>query len=261
MTKAEGQKKVVSLARSELGYREGSNNWTKYAADALISRLYGWVPQNQPWCATFINWLFLTAFGWEIGSKILYGGSAACSVAAQNFKSAGAFFRTPEIGDQAFYYSGSGINHTGLVVEITGNSFTAIEGNYSDKVSLVRHQITSSDIAGFGRPKWSLVGDVPDPDTGSKPQGQENPEPKWKMCAAQLPVLKRGGSGAPVERMQTLLIGRGYYCGGPKISGREYPDGDFGPATEVAVKDVQLAAGITRDGVVGQDTWQALIIT
>ena len=75
----------------------------------------------------------------------------------------------------------------------------------------------------------------------------------------ELPELRQGDTGTPVERLQTLLISRGYYCGGRSYGGREQPDGEFGPATEVAVKDLQLSAGISQDGVVGSDTWSALI--
>lgn len=89
-------------------------------------------------------------------------------------------------------------------------------------------------------------------DTAATPQ---------QLCTAQLPVLLQGDKGVAVERLQTLLIGRGYYCGGRRYSGRELPDGDFGPATAVAVRDVQLAAEIARDGIVGADTWAALIRT
>ena len=74
-----------------------------------------------------------------------------------------------------------------------------------------------------------------------------------------MPELREGDTGVPVERLQTLLIGRGYYCGGRSYGGREQPDGEFGPATTVAVNDLQLASGICQDGVVGSDTWSALI--
>lgn len=272
MTISEAKAKLVTAARAELGYREGANNWTKYAEDPGIQRLYGWKPQNQPWCCTFVNFCFLATFGYDLGSRLTFGGSAACRNAADLYKAADQFVHFPSVGDQAFYYSGGAINHTGIVVRVDGTVFEAIEGNYSDRVSSVKHNIGDGSVAGFGRPCWKIVETAADPspeapkdpdqsaggtvsgsDTADDSAGQTIP------CPVVLPMLRQGSAGVPVERMQTLLIGRGYYCGGRLYSGREQPDGEFGPATEIAVRDLQAAAGISQDGVVGSDTWTALI--
>ena len=54
-------------------------------------------------------------------------------------------------------------------------------------------------------------------------------------------------------------IPRGYACGGRKVLGRETPDGDFGPATEKAVRDFQAKTALEPDGEVGEDTWERLL--
>lgn len=41
--------------------------------------------------------------------------------------------------------------------------------------------------------------------------------------------------------------------------GRETPDGDFGPATEKAVRDFQNQKGLESDGEIGPDTWKPLL--
>lgn len=156
MTIQEAKQKLVSLARSQVGYHEGVNNQNKYADDPRITSLYGWNVQNQPWCCTFVNWCFLNAFG-TIGGQMTYGGSAACSAQANLYKANGAFTQSPAVGDQIFFYSGGGINHTGIVVEVNGGSIRTVEGNYSDKVSLCTYTAGNSVIAGYGRPKWNLA--------------------------------------------------------------------------------------------------------
>ena len=57
-------------------------------------------------------------------------------------------------------------------------------------------------------------------------------------------VLKRGSTGATVVALQKAL--------------RITADGSFGPATEAAVKAVQLGAKLSQTGVVGTLTWKAV---
>lgn len=67
------------------------------------------------------------------------------------------------------------------------------------------------------------------------------------------PTLKRGMSGAKVKEAQELLITQG--CALPKYGA----DGQFGDETENAVKDYQLRENLTVDGVIGKNTWAALL--
>ncbi len=59
----------------------------------------------------------------------------------------------------------------------------------------------------------------------------------------KLPVLQFGSKGIDVEYLQKLL----------------FVDGIFGKVTEQAVKDFQKDNGLDVDGIVGSDTWAALI--
>jgi len=242
MTITEAKQKLVDLAQSQVGYREGPNNYNKYADDPKVIQLYGWCPQNQPWCCTFVNWCYLNAFGYNIGSRLTYGGTAACSNSAQLFKNNGAFVHMPEVGDQVFFYSGGGINHTGIVVRVDGSMITTIEGNYSDKVSLVQHNIGNSDVAGFGRPCWNIVDGTSDdelPDVEPvKPQRRS--------------ILRKGMSGEDVRELQEELIQAGYDVG------PDGADGEYGNNTYRAVLAFQKDHGLEVDGIAGPQTWEAL---
>ncbi|MFJ8958288.1 peptidoglycan-binding protein [Lentzea sp. NPDC102401] len=66
------------------------------------------------------------------------------------------------------------------------------------------------------------------------------------------PNVKEGQNGATVLTAQHLLRHRGY-----NISA----DGDFGPATEAAVKQFQTANGLSSDGQIGPNTWPKLIVS
>ena len=242
MTIEQAKQDIVALARSQLGYHEGPDNYNKYADDPKIVKLYGWCPQNQPWCCTFANWCFLNVFGYNIGSKLTYGGAAACSSSANLFRNHGAFVYTPNVGDQAFFNVSGGINHTGIVVDVQGTLFTTVEGNYSDKVSLVQHNVGASDVAGFGRPCWKIVegaGDIPDDPP------QPDPAPASR-------ILRKGMSGEDVRQLQETLIKLGYDVG------PDGADGDFGNNTYKAVVQFQKDVGLDPDGQVGPLTLAAL---
>lgn len=65
-------------------------------------------------------------------------------------------------------------------------------------------------------------------------------------------ILKNGKSGADVKELQTILVSLGYSCG-------DYgADGDFGDATEMAVKKFQKANKLDVDGEVGSKTLATL---
>jgi peptidoglycan hydrolase-like protein with peptidoglycan-binding domain len=67
---------------------------------------------------------------------------------------------------------------------------------------------------------------------------------------ADLPTLRQGSRGDAVKGLQNALTARGYDPG--------QLDGVFGPATTEAVKQFQSDFGLEEDGIVGQNTWQAL---
>lgn len=65
-------------------------------------------------------------------------------------------------------------------------------------------------------------------------------------------TLRNGSEGEDVKAMQTNLIRLGYDCG------KWGADGDFGDATEQALKKFQEEHGLTADGVYGEKTREAL---
>lgn len=65
------------------------------------------------------------------------------------------------------------------------------------------------------------------------------------------PTLTIGTIGQDVARLQRLLVEL-------KILDFQRIDGEFGTATQSAVKDFQTGEGLTVDGIVGPQTWAKL---
>jgi hypothetical protein len=77
------------------------------------------------------------------------------------------------------------------------------------------------------------------------------PIPTWQENIMQaLPQLQQGATGSMVDTVQGLCIGRGIDVA---------VDGNFGPQTDTAVRALQAAGHITVDGIVGPQTWAALL--
>lgn len=168
--------KVIAVAAAEIGYKEkasnsqlddktanaGNKNYTKYARDfdQKYPQWYNGKKNGFAWCDMFVDWCFLTAFGYAKALKLLcqpeksYG--AGCTFSAGYYKQKGQFYTSdPKPGDQIFFGTSiSDCSHTGIVEKVDGSKVYTIEGNTSDQVARRSYALTSSKIVGYGRPKY-----------------------------------------------------------------------------------------------------------
>lgn len=264
MTIDRAKNKLVLTATAELGYQEGPNNWNRYAAMPEITQLLGWSAQNAYWCNTFVNAIFIKAFGLKVGAEMIYqpigGGSVLCRASADFFKAAGAWIprgRTPDPGDVFFKLINGKIDHMGIVTRVTGGSVITVEGNSSDMVAERVYSVQDGSIAGYGRPRWELAAGaedmivpangVPDINVEDKPA-----EPVSRTYLLRLPYLRRGDEGPAVRAAQRVLISCKCGCG------PDGADGDFGQNTEKAVLKFQVGNRLAPDGIIGPETGAAL---
>ena len=100
------------------------------------------------------------------------------------------------------------------------------------------------DLAGWGTPLDPLAFGILD-DTDE--------QITLSRVAVDRPLLRYGDNRSPlaVRELQVLLSFRGYFTG--EI------DGVFGAKTRAAVKAFQTAKGLVADGIVGSNTWTALL--
>lgn len=258
MTIEAAKQKLINWCRSQIGYHEVGDNNTKYADADYDTRLYGFDMHGQPWCDYFVDYAFIINFGYALGTAMTYqnpNGSAACAVSASYYKQHGAFFHEPEIGDQIFFYSGGGINHTGIVEDVSGSSVITIEGNSSDSVKRNTYNIKNPNIAGYGRPIWNLVDNV-DIEELNEASEEENVLTKTEVRTMQgkyplLTIVLKNEQREDVKALQCLL----------KLRGNDSidVDGFYGKETESAVMEYQSKVGLLSDGECGKDTWYSLI--
>lgn len=266
MTITEAKNKLVAWANTQVGYTETGDNWNKYAP--LWTEAGGWNAQNQPWCDVFVDCGFIECFGLDLASKLTYqpkgGFSALCSASANYYKANGAWFSTPAVGDQAFFNVSGGINHTGIVVAVTGGVITCVEGNSSDAVRKNNYNLGISYIAGFGRPNWDIFSSNSTPSVSvgenTKPSAPEQPKVETCSVTVTLPIIEYGDASMWVKLMQTALIGKGFNCGWYGA------DGEYGQQTKIALFQFQQKnadqCGLTDgkpDCICGKATWKKLL--
>jgi hypothetical protein len=267
MTENELRERVCSQAKSWLGRKEADGTHRViidvYNSITPLPRGYR-MSYGDPWCAAFVS-----AVGqvWNM-TEILYP-ECACDPMIELYKAHGRWMEddgyTPKPGDVIFYDwqdSGAGDNagssdHVGLVVAVDGSRITIIEGNCADSVCYQYRQVNGRYIRGYGLPDYASMADgEEDQEPIVVEPGDDNTVPAVQAGIAyqvQLPLLINGCRGCCVESAQLLMIGKGYSVG-PWGA-----DGDFGYATEAAVKAFQVAHGLEIDGEIGGETWAALL--
>lgn len=246
---------LIDWGYSQLGYHEGDNNWNKYAEIMdKVKDFYNGIKQNQPYCDVWYDCGCYVCYGREAALYLTCqpekSCGAGCRFSAEYYQAKGRFFKSnPETGDQIFFGTGwDNVYHTGMVVKVENGIVTTIEGNTSDMVAERQYPLNSPKIFGYGRPRWDG-------------EGAPAPTPVvTKLYNVQLPLLKEGSVGGYVKTAQTLLIARGYSCGGKKpLLGEEKADGEFGQKTSEAVAAFQKDNGLLADRELGGDTWSVLL--
>ncbi len=228
----------------------GSNNYTCFNRDYCATKVAGG-SINMQWCAAFVSMCFVYEFGLEKAQELLCKNLHCYTpYGAQYFKDKGRYIKRgqglPKRGDVVFFYSSSKgrIGHVGIVYNVSGNTVYTIEGNTSGANYLVTngggvkkksYSLGSSYIDGYGRPTYDDVDN-----DGFKPLELGDR------------TLRKGDCGVDVKELQQTLLTLKYNLG------KYGADGDFGSATEGAVKAFQKDEGLEVDGVFGPASWEKL---
>ena len=142
---------LVEVARTQVGYHEGTNNYTKYNVWFGSLNGYGY---NYAWCQTFVAWCANQA---GIPTSMIPRVSGTVS-GMDFFKKNGTWKDagiTPEKGDIIYLHSKSSSGyHVGIVADVSGGQIFTIEGNSSDRVAERSYSVGNSSIVGYGCPEY-----------------------------------------------------------------------------------------------------------
>lgn len=111
----------------------------------------------------------------------------------------------------------------------------------------------TADVDGDGRVS---ISDVSELSALLAEQKKEDTKKEEKTVQVELKQIRKGSYCAEVKTVQRLLNALGYKGSNGKAL---TVDGDFGTNTDYAVRSFQKAERLSVDGIVGKDTWSALL--
>ena len=263
--------KVILIAKNEEGYLEkksnnqldnktanaGSANYTKYWRD--IKPDY----QGQPWCAAFISWCFMKAFGLDNAKKLLkHWPYVYCPTLGKLF----ARNANPKIGDVVIFYHNGTFTHTGLVTAVIGDRFYTIEGNTSGASGIIANgggvcakSYLNSQMPGtkFCTPDYSIVSNAVNKpsDINKIPSNTIQTGEKYMFNPE---TVKAGDKNTSVLLLQEILRARGFKGkNGKALKLTWTADAN----TIYALKAYQESRKevLEVDGICGPATWKDLI--
>lgn len=263
--------KVILIAKNEEGYLEkksnnqlddktanaGSTNYTKYWRD--IKPDY----QGQPWCAAFISWCFMKAFGLDNAKKLLkHWPYVYCPTLGKLFTRNA----NPKIGDVVIFYHNGMFTHTGLVTAVIGDRFYTIEGNTSGASGIIANgggvcakSYLNSQMPGtkFCTPDYSIVSNAVNKpsDINKIPSNTIQTGEKYMFNPE---TVKAGDKNTSVLLLQEILRARGFKGkNGKALKLTWTADAN----TIYALKAYQESRKevLEVDGICGSATWKDLI--
>lgn len=230
---------IVSEAKKEIGYKEGRNNYNKFAIEANAL----WV-QYQAWCGTFNVAIYKRA-GINL-LKIISNPFYVPTIYAEG-RAKGIWVDTPyiEAGDLVLYeFNNDSLrDHTGIsiggITTVEGNTSNGQSGSQADGGGVFKRNRSSATKRGALSLRLMAQ---------KYPQAFNNKVPTIKLNIWESSNTIKGLTTAQVKDIQSKLIKAGYNLGSYGA------DGSYKKATTTAVIAFQKKYKLTADGVAGTNT-------
>ena len=248
--------------------------------DRALGRAYGskWIGHKVADCSGLFSWSFH-----QLGGTMYHGSHTMflkwCSAKGELKNGKRTDFAALKPGTAVFVWDGRKYTHVGLYVG--GDTVIEAQGT---KAGVTTSKVTASKWTHWGEltgvvydagqctmnNEQCIMMDTDAFDSACQPQSQQchsehSEESPSSPCPSEPrechserseesspPLLRRGSKGESVRDVQRLLQGKGYDLGPCGV------DGDFGSATEKAVRQFQADHGLAADGIVGPETRAAL---
>ena len=207
--------------------------------DRAQGRKYGskWIGHTVADCSGLFSWAFRQLGGYMYhGSDTMY--RKYCTQKGELKKGRRTDGGALKPGTAVFVWNGKKYSHVGLFI---GN------GTVIEAMGTI-NGVTTTKVSASKWTHWGELTGVDYSSTGAADSVSPDPAP----VAGGRATLRKGSKGQAVTEMQTMLDKLGYDLGSCGV------DGDFGRATEAAVKSFQSDHRLTVDGICGPATWAEL---
>jgi hypothetical protein len=214
-------------------------------ADRANSRKYGskWIGHRVADCSGLFSWSFKQLGGYMYhGSDTMY--RKYCVANGELRSGARTDGQGLKPGTAVFVWKEAKKKYTHVGLYVGNGKVIEAKG--------AQEGVTTSRITDS---KWTHLGELKGVDyTGEQPAPVPAPsdDTGFPSVTPWRPTIRKGNVSSVVKEMQTMLDKLGYNLG---ICGI---DGDYGKATEAAVKEFQRDHQLVVDGVCGPMTWDAL---
>lgn len=262
------RRKVVDIAKKDLGAKEYSERHEAIIRDFNRIPGMGGMKDSWPWCAATVS-----VWGWRAGLTDIYYPSASCNAMIQKYIDHGRWVEDdayiPKPGDLIMYdwqalthgdCKGEA-DHVGLITGIGSGNIYVIEGNRKNAVDTRIIPFDWRYIRGFCVPDFASVADgkierdwtkalqeALNVSYGLRLAVDGSAGPLTRQAIDHHYLWKRPGKpivNAHVSWLQSALN---------ELGADLEVDGSFGPATDAALKRFQASAGIDADGYAGVQT-------
>ena len=221
--------------------------------DRALGRAYGskWIGHKVADCSGLFSWAFR-----QLGGQMYHGSNTMylkwCADKGELPKGRRSDGKPLKPGTAVFVWNGKKYSHVGLFI----GGDTVIEA-LGTKAGVTTSKVSAT--------KWTHWGELCGVDYDAAPGSDEilrdaQNDTAGAAASACHPeqregsLLRKGSKGDAVREVQTLLQKKGYDLGKCGV------DGDFGSATEKAVRQFQADHVLTVDGVAGPETRAALTV-